>query len=375
MRLLGTLFLAATAAAPAQNVLAQHNDIARTGANLHEIVLTFSNVKTNFGSLFSPSVDGQIYAQPLVVNGVEIPGKRVHNVVYVATMKNNVYAFDADHPDEDCPLWKRNLGKPVPYKMIPLNWGSIVGQYNIKPFMGITSTPVIDPDAGRIWVVAKTLAGDDDIRYYLYALDIKTGAVLATSQPIQSEVGSDKIEARNVLQRPGLLRANGMVYLAFGSEFDGGIYHGWLVAFDEQTSEQKYVFCSTPGDLVGEGGIWQAGNGPAADADGNIHVMTGNGAYDPDKQRYGSSFIKLSPQLKVLDWFTPSNYVKMNVEHLDLGSAGPLLIPDSDQIVGGGKQGIFYLLSRGSMGHLQPNHSVAPALQQFQVSNRFSLKG
>jgi hypothetical protein len=181
MRLLGILFLAATAAAPAQNVLTQHNDLARTGANLHETVLTPANVRTNFGSLFSLSVDGQIYAQPLVVNGVEIPGKGVHNVVYVATMKDNVYPFDADHPDEDCPLWKRNLGKPVPYKMIPLNWGSIVGQYNIKPFMGITSTPVIDPDAGRIWVVAITLAGDDDIRYYLYALDIKTVAVLATS--------------------------------------------------------------------------------------------------------------------------------------------------------------------------------------------------
>src|SRR5277367_4689236 len=153
MRFLGILLLAVTTAASAQNVLTQHNDIARTGANLHEAELTPASVKSNFGSLFSLSVDGQIYAQPLVVNGVEIPGKGVHNVVYVATMKNNVYAFDADHPADDCPLWKRNLGKPVPYKLIPLNWGSLIGQYNIKPFMGITSTPVIDADSGRMWVV------------------------------------------------------------------------------------------------------------------------------------------------------------------------------------------------------------------------------
>jgi len=376
MRLLAIVTLGLllhAAAAPAQNVLTQHNDVARTGANLQETELTPAKVRSGFGSLFSLSVDGQIYAQPLVVNQVEIPGKGVHNVVYVATMKNNVYAFDADHPNDDCPLWKRNLGKPVPYKLIPLNWGSLVGQYNIKPFMGITSTPVIDPDGGKMWLTAKVYVADDDIRYYLYTLDIRTGELLATSPPIQPEVDKAKLEARNVLQRPGLLRANGMVYLAFGSEFDGGLYHGWLVAFDEQTLEQKYVFCSTPGDLLGEGGIWQAGNGPAADADGNLYVMTGNGAYDPDKNRYGSSFLKLSPQLKVLDWFTPSDYLKENLEDLDLGSAGPLLIPGSDQIVGGGKEGIFYLLDRKNMGHLQPGHSVAPALQQFRVANHFSL--
>ena len=375
MRFLGTLFLAViwVATAPAQNVLMQHNDLARTGANLHETQLNPASVKTGFGKLYSLPVDGQIYAQPLVVNGVEIPGKGVHNVVYVATMKNNVYAFDADHEAEDCPLWKRNLGKPVPYQLIPLNWGSLVGQYNIKPFMGITSTPVIDPEGGRMWVVAKTMNTPDDLRYYLYSLDIKTGEILGTSQPIQSGDGADKLDAKSNLQRTGLLRQNGMVYLGFGSEFDGGLYHGWLLAFDENTLEQKYIFNTTPGDVFGEGGIWQAGNAPAADADGNIYIMTGNGAYDPDKQRYGSSFVKLSPQLKVLDWFTPSNYLKLNLEDLDLGSSGPLLLPDSGQLVGGGKTGYLYLLNRNSLGHLQPKHSMAPAVQEFHISSHWTL--
>jgi len=372
------LALALVSAAAAQNVLTQHNDAARTGADLQETQLTPASVKAGFGKLFSLSVDGQIYAQPLVLNGIDIPGKGIRNVVYVATMKNNIYAFDADHPEEDCPFWKRNLGTPVPYKLIPLNWGSVVDQYNIKPFIGITSTPVIDPVAGRIWVAVKTMISQEDLRYYLYALDIRTGDIKATSQPIESGSGVDKLDGKTALQRPGLLRANGMVYLAFGSQQDGGFYHGWVAAFDEQTLEQKYVFCATPGDIFGEGGIWQAGNGPAADAQGNIYIMTGNGAFE-DARRFGSSFVKLNPELKVVDWFTPSNHEKLTLFDIDIGSSGPMLLPNPDpshnpdQLVGGGKQGYFYLLDRNKMGHLQPGHSVAPALQYLHVSDHWTL--
>jgi len=365
-----TLALAGTALG--QNVLTQHNDAARTGANLQETQLTPAIVKAGFGKLFSLTVDGQIYAQPLVVNGVDIPGKGVHNVVYLVTMKNNVYAFDADNPDQDCPLWKRNLGKPVPYQMIPLNWGSVVGLYNIKPFIGITSTPVIDPASGRMWVSVKTMVSDDDLRYYLYSLDIRTGAVVATSQPIQSGDGVDKLDGKSALQRPGLLRENGMIYLAFGSQQDGGFYHGWVVAFDEEKLEQKFVFCATPGDVLGEGGIWQAGNGLAADAQGNIYLMTGNGAFEADR-RYGSSFLKLSPELKVVDWFTPSNYLKLTLLDVDIGSSGPMLLPDSDQLVGGGKQGLFYVLNRSSMGHLQSGNSLGAGEQIFKVADHWTL--
>jgi outer membrane protein assembly factor BamB len=287
-------------------------------------------------------------------------------------MKNNVYAFDADTANEDCPLWKRNLGAPVPYKLIPWNWGTLLDQYNIKPFIGITSTPVIDPVAGRMWVSVKTMTAENDLRYYLYSLDIKTGAILGTSQPIESGSGKDKLQAETALQRPGLLLANGMVYLAFGSHQDGGYFHGWVVAFDAQTLEQKYVFCTTPEDTDGEGGIWQAGNAPAADFEGNVYVMTGNGAFQPDR-RYGTSLVRLNPQLKVVDWFTPSNYAKLSREDIDLGSSGPMLLPDSDQIVGGGKQGRFYLLDRNNLGKLQPKHSALPALQEFRVSDHWSL--
>ena len=374
MKYISIFLLALTFALPifGQDVLTQHNDPARTGANLHETQLTSAKVKSGFGKLFSLTVDGQIYAQPLIVNGVNIPGKGVRNVVYVATMKNNVYAFDADDPSQDCPLWKKNLGKPVPYQLIPINWGSVVGLFNIKPFIGITATPAIDPASNRIWVSVKTYITDDDLRYYLYALDTRTGDVLATSQPIEAGGGTDKLDGKNNLQRPGLLRANGMIYLAFGSQQDGGFYHGWVVAFDEQTLDQKYVFNATPDDTLGEAGIWQAGNGLASDTQGNIYLMTGNGSFEADK-RYGSSFVKLSPDLKVLDWFTPSNYVKLTLLDIDIGSSGPMLIPDSDQLVGGGKQGLFYVLNRSNMGHLQHGSALGPGEQIFKVSDHWTL--
>jgi len=374
MKFFTIVLLALTFTAPifGQDVLTQHNDPARTGANLHETLLTSGKVKSSFGKLFSLTVDGQIYAQPLIVNSVDIPGKGTRNVVYVATMKNNVYAFDADDPNQDCPLWKKNLGRPVPYQLIPINWGSVVGLFNIKPFIGITATPVIDPASHRIWVSVKSYINDDDLRYYLYALDFRSGEILATSHPIQAGGGDDKLDGKNNLQRPGILRANGMIYLAFGSQQDGGFYHGWVVAFDEQTLEQKYVFNATPDDTLGEGGIWQAGNGLASDSQGNVYLMTGNGSFEADK-RYGSSFVKLSPELKVLDWFTPSNYLKLTLLDIDIGSSGPMLIPDSDQLVGGGKQGYFYALNRSGMGHLQHGNSLAPGEQIFKVSDHWTL--
>jgi outer membrane protein assembly factor BamB len=361
------VLLTLTASAQNADVLTQHNDTARTGANLRETQLTPANVKSNFGKLFSRAVDGQVYAQPLVVSRVEIPGKGVRNVVYVATMKNNVYAFDADSPDEDSPLWKRNLGKPVPYEWIPFNFGAAIGQFNIRPCIGITSTPVIDAAKRHLWVVAKAIESFDNVRYELFCLDIKTGAVVATSRSIQAGDGIDRLQARTALQRPGLLLANGLVYVAFGAHQDAGYYHGWLVAFDAMTLEQKYAFCTTPKDKSGEGGIWQSGNGPAADANGNVYIMTGNGDFEPN-QHYGSSFVKLDAHLNVHDWFTPSNYKKLTSKDLDLGSAGPMLLPDSNQIIGGGKEGKLYLLNRDHMGRLQPEHSVAPALQVFQAS-------
>jgi outer membrane protein assembly factor BamB len=361
-------------AAPAGsvNVLTQHNDAARTGANLEETELTPANVKSNFAKLFARHVQGQIYAQPLVVSGIEMPDGHAHNVVYVATMQNNVYAFDADDAREERYFWKTKLGDPVPYEHIPEPLVAFFTGYNIKPYIGITSTPVIDPSSKRMWVVAKTFDPPDTKHYHLSCLDITTGHILATSPDIQANQDQAALRAETALQRPALLLANGMVYLAFGSHQDAGDYGGWVVAFDASTLEQKYAFCTTPGDKAGMGGIWQSGNGPAADADGNLYVMTGNGLVAPDHQ-YSTSFVKLSPQLKVLDWFTPWNYQKLNDQDLDLGSAGPMLLPGSGQLVGGGKEGWFFLLDGKNLGHLQAKHSVVPALQKFKVSDHWTL--
>ena len=143
------------------------------------------------------------------------------------------------------------------------------------------------------------------------------------------------------------------------------------MAFDASTLAEKYAFCTTPKDRSGEGGIWQSGNGPAADADGNIYIITGNGSFKPGQQ-YGSSFVKLDARLEVCDWFTPSNYKKLNRDDLDLGSTGPMLLPDSRQLIGGGKEDWIYLLNRDKLGGLQPQHSVAPALQELRVSSAWA---
>src|SRR6266850_2197831 len=372
----GSIILAlALSAAPARsaNVLTQHNDPARTGANLQETELTPARLTNGFGKLFSRRVNGQIYAQPLLVSGVQIPNKGVHNVIYVATMRNDVYAFEADDAAEEQPLWKTNLGKPVPHQHIPDSFVAEIQGYNIKPSIGITSTPVIDQATRRMWVAAKILDPTDHCHYLLKCLDITTGTILATSTNIGASKDHAVLEAETALQRPGLLLANNMIYLAFGAHQDAGDYSGWVVAFDAETLTQKDHFCTTPGDESGMGGIWQSGNGPAADAQGNVYGMTGNGLFDSTKHQYGTSFVKLSPELKLLDWFTPWNYKILSQEDLDLGSAGPVLLPDSDQVVGGGKQGWLYLLDRNHMGNLQLKNAVAPALQEFKASDHWTL--
>jgi outer membrane protein assembly factor BamB len=367
------LALWAAAAARGADVLTQHNDSARTGANLQETILTPATVnETNFGKLFSRHVNGQIYAQPLVVSGVEIPGKGVRNVVYVATMENNVYAFDADDAQEERYIWKANLGMPVTYLDIPEPLVAVFTGFNIKPFIGITSTPVIDPRTRRMWVVAKTLEKPDIRHYHLITLDIATGDIIRTSEEIHAAENKAELKAETALQRPGLLLANGLIYAAFGSHQDAGDYSGWVIAFDSDTLAQKHAFCTTPGEKSGMAGIWQSGSGPAADAKGNIYCMTGNGKFEPN-QEYGTSFVKLSPDLKATDWFTPWNFQKLSDQDVDLGSSGPMLPPDSEQLVGGGKQGFLYLLDCNRMGNLQQRHRTVPALQEFKVSDHWTL--
>ncbi|HXG19026.1 MAG TPA: LamG-like jellyroll fold domain-containing protein [Methylomirabilota bacterium] len=353
------------------SVLTQHNDNARTGANLNETILNVSNVTVNqFGKLFSRAVDGQIYAQPLYVPNVTIPNKGVHNVVYVATMNNSVYAFDADDPNASAPLWTRNFGPPVPNQ----DTGELV---DIQPIIGITSTPVIDISTKTLYCVAKTKENNSYFNR-LHALDIttgqeKTGSPVVITATIPgtgdgSVGGTITFNQLRQLNRPSLLLLNGVVYIAFGSHGDQDPYHGWVFGYDAATLQQRAVFNTSP--TGSRTSIWQSGQGLAADANGNIYFMTANGSFDVNVggKNMGSCFVKLStPTLQLLDWFAPYNEDILNVGNHDLGSAGPLLIPGTNMLIGGGKEGVLYLLDRNNMGHFRAgdNNQI---LQSFQAT-------
>ncbi len=353
------------------SVLTQHNDNARTGQNLNETTLNTSNVnQSTFGKLFWRTVDGFIYAQPLYVPGLTIQGA-THNVVYVATQHNSVYAFDADDPNAPAPLWQVNLGTPVPMQDICIITGDTnpgdCPYYDISPEIGITSTPVIDPVAGIIYVVNRTKNTSNSTYHdYLHALDLTTGAeLLGGPVEITGQVSGTGTGSQNGIvtfdptyhhQRPSLLLANGVLYLAFGSVGDIGTWHGWVMSYNATTLQQEAIFNVAPdGD---EGGIWSSGQGPVADGAGNVYVMTGNGDFNANTggRDYSDSFVKFSgSSLTVTDYFTPSNQATLNADNTDLGSGGPMLMPGTSLLVGMGKDGIFHVVDTTNMGEYNSN--------------------
>lgn len=350
----GAAFLVSVSMSAQVSVLMQHNDAARTGANLAETVLNVSNVNvTQFGKLFTRSVDGQMYAQPLVVSNVNIPGKGARNVVFVATMHNSVYAFDADDPAANSPYWSVNLGPSVP--------SQDTGTGDIQPEIGITATPAVDPSSNTIYVVAKTKESGSYL-HRLHALDLSSGqekapgpVLISASVPGNGDGNNGGVISFNhlvQLNRSALLLLNGRLYVAFGSHGDKSPAHGWILGYDAATLQRTAVFNSTATGWLGT--IWQAGQGMAADAAGYLYLITGNGAfnYSTGGQDLGQSFVKLStPNLTVVDWFTPYNYANLNAVDFDLGASGPLLIPGTNLLVGGGKESVFYLLDRSQLGH------------------------
>jgi hypothetical protein len=313
----------------AVNVLTQHNDLARTGANTSETILTTANVNsTNFGKLFTDSVDGQVYAQPLYVQNLNIAGG-THDVVFVCTESNSVYAFDAD--TAGITYWKTNLGAPFAPSCSDL-----------VPVVGITGTPVIDLDSGTLYVDTKLAAGPAQ---KLHALDITTGQ---EKFGVPVTIAAANFNASVQHQRPGLLLLNGVVYVCFGSHCDQGAYHGFAFGYNATNLSQLYAFNVT---LTGsQGAIWSGGMAPAADTNGNIYVMTGNGDFDGNNN-YAMSFIRLSGSLSVLDYATPSNWQSLSGSDLDLGSGGPVLLPPH-YVVGIGKDGTMYLADINNMGHV-----------------------
>jgi hypothetical protein len=346
-------------------VLMHHNDLAGDGANLNEVNLTPANVNaTNFGRKFALPVDGQIYAQPLYVPGLEVNGA-LHDTVFAATQNDSVYAFDADSGVQ---LWKVSLGTAIPNN----------DPEGVQPILGILSTPVIDPATNTMYVTAVT-AGSG---LRLHALDITTGAekfggpvVVTASVPGTGDGSSNGMVplSRGCYQRTGLTLANGQVYLGFGH-----CNHGWLLAYSASTLAQTHVLNTSP-DGIGAT-IWMGGASPVVDAQGNVYVITADdiGTTAPASNDFPDTFLKLSPTLQVLDSFTPSNERFLAANDADLGSGAPILLPDNTssfphEMIGGGKDGRVFVVNRDNLGgyHPDPNgqndniQTVQTGTQQF----------
>jgi len=333
------------------DVLTQHNDNARTGVNLKETVLTPANVsKTQFGMLFKRIVDDQLYTQPLVVTSVAVGGG-TRDLVYVTTVNNSVYAFDANDDEASLPVWHVNFGTPA--NVHSTNFGCL----DINGKMGIIGTPVIDKERGVLYVVALTRAGTLDgplsgFTQRLHALDMTTGADLPESPVV---IRAEGFNALMQNQRPALALANGMVYVGYASHCDKEPYHGFLMAYDAKTLQQVSVLNTSP--TGSEASIWQSGQGPAVDEAGNVYVVTGNGSWD-GVNNFSESFMKLTPQLKLLDWFTPTNHFELDKRDEDLDSSGATLIPGTHLVLGGGKEGVLYTLDTRKLGHLGDEHAI-----------------
>jgi hypothetical protein len=358
---------ASHASGQTQITTSQYNN-ARTGAYLSETRLTPGNVNPrNFGRLFALKVDGDVYAQPLYLTGLQVPGRGKHDVVFIATEHDSVYAFDAT--EKASPLWQINFTDAargitaVPARETHCPF--------INPEVGITSTPVIDSKRGVLFVLARTKeqTSGTGAQYVqrLHALDVTTGKELPGSPVmIKASVAAEKradkqqeISFDPLVEQPraALLLVNGTVYLSWGSSCDAGDYHGWVMAYDAQTLRQKAVFNTSPN--AKESGVWQGDTGPAADDNGNVFVVTGNGEFDPENGHdYGDTILKLAlgeGNLIVRDYFTPHDQETLNKKDQDLGSGGPVLLPDQNGghthlAVVGGKDGSLYVIDRDRMG-------------------------
>jgi hypothetical protein len=365
--------LLAGAASAQSNVVTYHYDLSRSGLNPNEITLTPSNVNsTQFGKLFSYPVDGYVFAQPLYIQNLTIPGKGTHNVVFVATEKDTVYAFDADSNTgaNAVPLWQASMidtAHGAPSGALATTSGD-VNCTDTRPFYGVTGTPTIDTVTGTMYLVAKSTENGNVVDR-LHAIDISTGAEKTPGPTLISPTvsGTGDGSKNNLLtlnstthqNRAGLLLLNGNVYVAFGSICDLSPWHGWLMAYDATTLTQKAVFNSSPN--AGMGGIWMAGGAFAVDSNSNLFFASGNGTYD-GTTAFGDSVIRMAQpsngSFPILDWFTPYDQIDMSTGNIDQGSGGVLLIPDQPAgsprqhlLVTGGKDGTLYLLDRDNLGH------------------------
>jgi hypothetical protein len=350
-------------------VLTQHNDNTRSGWNDNETALTTSNVNVQqFGAVFTLPVDDQVYAQPLVVGHVSV-GDGSHNVVYIATVSNTLYAYDGDNGRL---YWQRSVTAPGmrPPRNTDMT-GACGGSYqDFSGNIGIVGTPVIDAARGTMYFVARSTTGSTFVQY-LHAVNIVDGSEIAGSPTAITATYSGNgdgsvngviaFDAQRQNQRQGLTLLNGFVYVTFSSHCDWGPYHGWILGYDAATLQQQVVYNATPNGYGG--GMWESGTGMAADAQGNLYVVVGNGTVgdtaDPTSPtNRGESALKLSPAastLRVASYFTPYDYQFLNDNDLDYGGMGGFLILNSLYFLTGGKDGNLYLLNKDAMGGYVPS--------------------
>ncbi len=356
MRSAALLALVATLAAAQSDVLTQHNDNQRTGANLRETALNTSNVPQRFGKLWTLYADGQIAAQPLYVSGLKTERCPLGcNAVVFCTMNNTVFVYDADRKPAaraDTLLWARWLGPPKPNAAgTPLD-----PYYTNDAAWGILSTPAIDRESGTLYAVAWNADGGGTFR--LHALDLfANGVERVRPRVIEAALGSKRLDPTRQKQRAGLLLDRGVLYIGFASanENDGDAASGWVLAYDAKTLAPIAAWCSTPRGV--NGGIWASGQGPAADGAGNVYVSTGNGSFDARHGNFGGSVVKLrleGRRFAVKGYFAPCNQQKLSELDLDLGSAGPLLLAGGAELVAGGKQGRLYHMRTNRMPGYDP---------------------
>lgn len=369
------------------SVTTQHNDNGRTGHNSNETILNTTTVNASqFRKLYSLAVDDEVYAQPLVMGNFEINGAK-RNVVFIATVSNTLYAYDAD---SNKLYWKKNYtvnGMRTPNANdMKSSW--CTPYLNITASIGIIGTPVIDSVTKTIYFVARSTDGAV-FKQHLHAVDLVTGnekinsPVEITAQAdgkgdasVNGKVPFDPLKNN---QRQGLALVNGIVYISYAAHCDWNPYHGWVLGYDAKSLQQQYVYNTTPDGE--EGGIWQSGMGIAADEGGNLYIVSGNGTVgtpSPYSKIPGNgtaeniasifpenllgrseSAIKLTPSsnmsLKVASFFTPYNYVNMNITDADYGVMGSMLVPNSTIYFTGAKDGYLYILDKDNLGGYSSN--------------------
>jgi hypothetical protein len=376
-------------------VFTYHNNLSRDGTNVQEYALTPQTVNpATFGKLFSCSLDGAAYTQPLWMPNLNIGGAK-HNVIFVGTEHNSAYAFDAD--TSPCSqIWYVNLldathGGTAGETPVPA--GHVIPFQQIQPEIGVTGTPVIDPASATLYVASTSEDPTGSFHPRLHALDLtsgreKFGSPIDVSASVpgtgyDSSGGIVSFNPQKQFQRSALALANGIVYVAWASYGDADPYHGWIIGYDAATLAQRAVLSDSSN--ARRGGIWMSGGAPAMDSSGNLFLSTGNGTFDANSGTapntdFGNTILKISTAagLSVADWFTPFNQQFLDSADLDLGASGVVLLPDQNSgpphlLAAGGKEGRLYLVNRDSMGHFCVSCTTTDTnvVQSFMVSTGF----